>query len=313
MSHGDGPFRIAMVAELTGVAEATLRAWERRYGIPSPQRTASGYRLYGMDQVQEVQEMKRLCESGMAAADAAARVKSRTGAREASGEVVFADDSTDVVVASLLDAVSRFDDLALDEGLRRVMFLGNPVHIFDNVIVPLLVEVGERWHAGKLSVAQEHFATQKVSALVRDLLRLSTTVKAPCAVLGSFADEPHEIGTLGFGLRLASWAVRPIVLGARTPPSAIRSAVQAVSPKLVALSVTNPLAAQRAKELCEDYAAACGDVPWIVGGAGASHIQDIVTGNGGVVAPRDVQALEAEVRALLAETPAALRKRKGAK
>ena len=42
-----GPYRIHVVAEMTGIPAATLRAWERRYGIPSPERTASGYRLYG--------------------------------------------------------------------------------------------------------------------------------------------------------------------------------------------------------------------------------------------------------------------------
>ncbi len=66
-----GPYRIAAVAELTGVPETTLRAWERRYGIPRPDRTASGYRLYDADDIGRVREMRRLCSEGIAAAEAA--------------------------------------------------------------------------------------------------------------------------------------------------------------------------------------------------------------------------------------------------
>lgn len=37
---------IKRAAELTGVPEHTLRAWERRYGLVAPARTDGGYRLY---------------------------------------------------------------------------------------------------------------------------------------------------------------------------------------------------------------------------------------------------------------------------
>ena len=80
-----GPLRIHAVAELTGVPEPTLRAWERRYGIPCPERTSSGYRLYGAREVDEVRRMKELCEAGMAAAEAAALVRTR-GVRVDAGE-----------------------------------------------------------------------------------------------------------------------------------------------------------------------------------------------------------------------------------
>src|ERR1700744_5322809 len=69
-----GPYRLPPVAALTGVPEPTLRAWERRYGIPTPERTASGYRLYGDREVAQVREMQRLCAGGLAAAEAARAV-----------------------------------------------------------------------------------------------------------------------------------------------------------------------------------------------------------------------------------------------
>lgn len=67
-------FRINRVAETTGIPEATLRAWERRYHVPKPSRTPSGYRLYSSDDVAQVRKMRELCEAGIAPADAAQQI-----------------------------------------------------------------------------------------------------------------------------------------------------------------------------------------------------------------------------------------------
>ena len=74
MSEPTGRFRINWVAETTGVAEATLRAWERRYQFPKPSRTPSGYRLYSEADVAQIQRMRELCEAGVAPADAAQQI-----------------------------------------------------------------------------------------------------------------------------------------------------------------------------------------------------------------------------------------------
>lgn len=76
MSEDDdrGRYRINWVAERTGVREGTLRAWERRYHIPKPARTPSGYRVYSADDVRQVKLMRALCERGMAPSEAALEV-----------------------------------------------------------------------------------------------------------------------------------------------------------------------------------------------------------------------------------------------
>ncbi|MDB4986746.1 MAG: Transcriptional regulator, MerR family, partial [Myxococcaceae bacterium] len=69
-----GRYRIHAVSEITGVPEATLRAWERRYAVPVPERTPSGYRLYSQKDVDLVRRMRELCANGMAPVDAARMV-----------------------------------------------------------------------------------------------------------------------------------------------------------------------------------------------------------------------------------------------
>ena len=103
----EGRYRIATVAELTGVPIATLRAWERRYGIWEPERTASGYRLYGPDDVAQVSEMRRLCEDeGMAPAEAA-RVVAARRERASSSRSEAEEDRARVAPADAYAAASR--------------------------------------------------------------------------------------------------------------------------------------------------------------------------------------------------------------
>jgi DNA-binding transcriptional MerR regulator/methylmalonyl-CoA mutase cobalamin-binding subunit len=292
-----GPFRIHTVSELTGVPEPTLRAWERRYGIPKPERSASGYRLYAGSEVEQVRELRRLCDEGMAAAEAAKVVLAQRTNGLANAPVVAPHAAA---IDRILAAIRRFDDAELDRELRKLLFLGTAVTILDEVVTPLLYEVGRLWHSGELSVAEEHLASQRIGTLLRDLVRLSPGALAEQAVvLASFADDEHDLGLLAMALRFSGWGLRPVFLGARTPPGAIRSAVQAMRPALVALSVTQPPERSRARELVDDYASACDDVPWIVGGSASSAIADLVRARGGVIADRDPAELRRSVRALL--------------
>lgn len=292
--EGEASYRIATVAERTGVPEPTLRAWERRYGIPAPPRSASGYRRYGEADIALVLEMRRLCEGGMAASDAARLLTARavtTGTGDArAGEPIF--DPYAASVRAIVDAVERFDDAGLDAALRPLLMLGPGSETFERTLRPALSLIGDKWHAGELSVAQEHFASQRIETLLRDLLQLAPGASSSSrVVLAAFADDEHELGLLGAALHFSEWGYRPVMLGARTPPSAVRGAVEALSPALVALSVTVAPTRVRARELVDEYRAAAGDVPIVVGGGGVAAIADLLTKLGLHVAPDDPVAL----------------------
>jgi DNA-binding transcriptional MerR regulator len=285
-------YRIHAVSALTGVPGPTLRAWERRYGQPRPERTAAGYRLYGETDIQVVREMRRLCDGGMPAAEAARLTLLAHLPSPAAPVAPAQTDAFALATAALLEAIERFDDRSLDEHLRRLMYLGSPIELLDRVLAPLLREVGDRWHAGKLDVAQEHLATHKVGTMMRDLVRLLPGAAASrSVVLAGFLDDDHELGLLALAIRVAEKGRRPIFLGARTPPSAVASAVAAARPELVALSLTLTPPRARARALFAEYAAACGDVPWVAGGAGIGPLASLVEKLGGTAVVGDRTAI----------------------
>lgn len=288
-------YRIHHVAERTGIPEPTLRAWERRYGIPRPQRTDSGYRLYSEQDIALARRMRELCEGGMAAAEAARLVRSG----EAPRRPAAVKDEEQGPRSALLDAVARYDAAALTEQLGRLHFVDNPLTVLELVLEPTLREVGERWHSGDFSIAQEHLFSQKVDTLLRDYLRMvPRPPDAPLALLASFDEEQHELGLLAAAVYLASAGLRCELLGARTPPSALGSAVEALRPSLVGLSLTVRLERARARELLDEYARAVGSTPWILGGSGVSPLADLARARGALLAPTAPAALLELVRSL---------------
>lgn len=291
---GPGPYRIQVAAELSGVAAATLRAWERRYGVPVPRRTSSAYRLYSAEDVDLVRRMRELVESGVAPAEAARRLLAsapNVSATEEAAEV----DTLELARDRLIAATQRWDARAIDEELTRLSFLVDAQTLYNKVVSPLLVEVGRRWEAGVLSVAQEHLLSEKLELALRGALRTLDRAEGPTVLLGTVSGDPHVLGLLGAGIKLAQGGAKLAVLGASTPPSAVADAVRSMSPRLVGLSATET-PPRDARPLFKAYAKACGTTPWVVGGAAAAALEEIVTSAGGMVAVGPMTAWSSQVR-----------------
>lgn len=278
-----GPYRINVAAELSGTPAATLRAWERRYGVPVPRRTASAYRLYTAEDVALIRRMSELVSSGMAPSDAARTVLADLPPEHVDPAVPEpAQDPRDLASERILGALQRWDGEAIDVELARISYLVDAQSLLARVLTPLLVEVGRRWEAGELSIAQEHLLSEKIEHLLRAQLRAMDRRDGPLALAACVDQEEHVIGLLGAALRLAGSGWRVIVLGAATPPDALGQAVQRMSPRLVGLSVTRP--PKHGKSLFKQYAKAIGDTPWVVGGAGAADVENEVIAAGGHIA-----------------------------
>ncbi len=274
-------YRIQAVAEMTGVPAPTLRAWERRYGVPSPERTASSYRLYSETDIRIIRKLRELCDNGMSPAEAA-KIVQRVAAPEPAPSGAL--DPYEATRDAILSAVKRFRTEELERAMQRAMLLGSGHTIYTNVLGPVMKSIGDLWHAGELSVAQEHMTTELLGRTARDILRLlQPTPPEGQAVLACFADEQHAFPLFGVAFQTTQWRINPVILGACTPPAAIRHAVEELHPIFVGLSATVEIQPHRARELIEAYADACGDTRWIIGGAAVEPLRELVERCGGRV------------------------------
>jgi DNA-binding transcriptional MerR regulator len=303
---GQGRYRIHAVADLTGIPEATLRAWERRYSVPTPERTPSGYRLYSPKDVELVKRMRELCSAGMAPVDAAKLVgePERTPTPDATDRGPF-----DAVATRIASAARRLDPSALEAEVRLAMTLGDASSIVERGFCPALVEIGRDWEAGLISTGHEHMASEILVAATRNLLRLVGPVRPVGeVVLACFPDEEHVLPLYAAAFRFVECGYRPHVLGARTPPSGLSAAARELQPAFIGLSVTIAPPAARADELVHEYAKLLRPGSWCVGGAGAPELERTVRASGGHVVCGTADEQRDLLAPLLAHRPASPRR-----
>ncbi len=260
-------YRIVEAAQRAGIGASTLRAWERRYGIPRPSRSDSGYRLYSELDLQALSRMKDLVSSGVAAHEAAEQVR-----REQRGSRSLPPANADTLRTQLLDAACAFDGATLERVLAEVNRAYAAEDGVSYVIEPALTELGERWADGRMDVAHEHWLVQRLRAhLASAVAGMRARPPRGIAVVACFPDEEHDVACYVIAIHLAAKGFRPVVLGARTPPAALAVAVRDLAPALVCLSLTNPATAADRRAVTAYKTACAGRQLW-VGGQGVATL-----------------------------------------
>jgi DNA-binding transcriptional MerR regulator len=227
--------RIGELSKRAGVSPELLRAWERRYGLLRPARSAGGLRLYSPADVERVALMQQHLADGMAAAEAAAlAVRDRSdeeAARTALHPAAIRDE-----LATALDA---FDEPRAQAILDRLLALATVETLLAEVVVPYLQELGERWKRGDASVAQEHFASGVLRGRLLGLARGWGLGLGPVAVLACLPGEQHDLGLIAFGLALRSQGWRIVYLGPDSPLDTVADVSRQLEPSLVVLNAVS--------------------------------------------------------------------------
>jgi methanogenic corrinoid protein MtbC1 len=169
---------------------------------------------------------------------------------------------------AVLTAAESHDQARVSAVLSEVLAALPPLKAFDEVLVPVQREVGERWRTGQLTVVQEHLVSQVVRARMVALLHAAPeNESARHAVLACFPEEEHEIGLQGVALRLRHSGVRVTLLGQRVPAEDLARLVVQQRPDLVGLSAVTDPGASFEEEAARVLQALPKDVPIWVGGA----------------------------------------------
>jgi DNA-binding transcriptional MerR regulator len=228
--------RIGELSKRVGVSPELLRAWERRYGLLRPARSAGGLRLYSRADVERVTLMQQHLAQGMAAAEAAALAVRHANSKEAA-RTAFRPEAIRTELAAALDA---FDEPRAQAILDRLLAVTTTETLLSEVIVPYLQELGERWQRGEASIAQEHFASGVLRGRLLGLARGWGLGVGPTAVLACLPGEQHDLGLIAFGLALQARGWRIIYLGPDSPIDTIADASHRLKPSLVVLNATSP-------------------------------------------------------------------------
>jgi len=260
-------YRIKSVAALTGLTTSTLRAWERRYGLLAPERSRGGYRLYTDNDVARLTRIKSLLDNGFKVSEAIALVE-----REAPplAPADSSSESLDRIRADMLEALLQMDRPRASLISQRLASLPFERRI-DEILLPVLRDVGQCWLNGDANVAQEHFASafvrEKLTGMLSELDAGPTS--GPEAVCVGLPHEHHEIGLLALGVHLALRGWRVTYLGADLPLEDLREALEMRPPRLLCTAMVQMCSGPQCEEMMRNLRAAVpADTVVVVGGSG---------------------------------------------
>ena len=268
---GSPVLRIGELSRRLGVSDHVLRAWESRYGLLQPVRSAGGFRLYSEADAARVRRMQAHLAQGLSAAEAARAVLGEEDAAgTGSGRAAGPDRAPSTVgelPADLRRALDAFDEPAAQAVLDRLMTDLSVPTVLRDVVLPYLTELGERWRRGTASVAQEHFASNVIRGRLAGLARGWGDGHGPRALLACPEGELHDLALMVFGIVLNRNGWRIDYLGMSTPVEELTRTVDARHPDLVVLAATLP---ENLEPPAEQLAALAQRAPLVLAGAGAT-------------------------------------------
>jgi len=255
-----GLVRIGELSRRSGVSPELLRAWERRYDLLRPRRSAGGTRLYAAADLERVRAMQRHLAAGLAAAEAAALAN--RWAEPAPSASALDDLRRELEVALL-----AFDEPRAQAIIDALLAAATLDTVLSKVLVPYLHDLGESWERGEVSVAQEHFASSVLRGRLLGLARGWDRGFGPRVLLACAPGEQHDLGLICFGLALRERGWRIGYLGADTPIESVSSAARTLAPEFVAISAVT---AERFRANADELRELANATRLCLGGAGAA-------------------------------------------
>lgn len=233
-ANASGPaLTVSALARRLGVAPATLRTWDRRYGVGPSGHSAGAHRRYTPVDVHRLEVMRRLTLEGVAPAEAA---RAALAAPDDEGQLSRSDEptsrvvplhSTDAAVRGLTRAALALDARSIDRTVVDAFEKHGVLWTWDALLIPVLTILGERWQETGNGVDVEHLMAESVMGALRSVMTSAPKPRNARPVL--LAGAPEELHTLPLHALAAALAERAIdarILGARVPSGALAAAVR---------------------------------------------------------------------------------------
>lgn len=226
---------VAAVARQIGVAPATLRTWARRYGLGPSSHEAGEHRRYCAADLAKLTLMRRLISAGVAPADAAEQALAHKGEVKVE-KILKTFEVREDVVEAIVKAANSLDRNFVESILRKDLEKYGVIDCWQEVIVPVLVIVGDAWEESGTGIEVEHLLSETITAILRERSKqLKTPINSRPVLLASVGEELHCLAIHALHAALADAKVDCNFLGARTPLEALSNMISRSAPPAVFL------------------------------------------------------------------------------
>jgi methanogenic corrinoid protein MtbC1 len=293
--HEEPRYGIKVVARRTGLTLHVIRIWEKRYHAVSPLRTDTNRRLYSEAEIERLILLRQATLAGHAIGQVAPlsneRIQTLLSTEKGPALPTPKTENAKVDAASTqfhldtcIAAVKRLDAEALEAALLRATVVFSKPVLIDQILIPLIHEVGDLWREGTLRVMHEHLTTSVVRTVWGNIKNgVELPASAPRLIVTTPAGQVHELGALLAASVATTVGWRVTYLGPNLPAEEIAAAVAQNQAKIVALSIVYPtddLHLEQELKLLRSYLPP--EVVIIVGGRASGNYREILNAIGAV-------------------------------
>ena len=226
---------VAAVARRLGVAPATLRTWDRRYGVGPSGHVEGEHRRYCPNDLARLTMMRRLIIAGVAPVEAAAQAKEFNGEVELTKIVKDLEVREDVVDA-LYKGLEAFDRAFVEATLESEIAKYGVEGAWADVIVPTLFLIGQEWEINQQGIEIEHLFSEILTRTRHNrIVALEKPLNPRPVLIAAVGEELHSLPLHALAAALCERNVETYVLGARTPLSALSAMISRCAPPAIFL------------------------------------------------------------------------------
>lgn len=243
-------FNIQVASQLSGVASATIRAWEKRYHAVQPERGENKHRLYSEKDIEKLSILFKLTELGQSIGKIAhleieelKKIFSTLLHRPYDETQVITSRNVDVdkILNSFFIALSAYKLDIISHELEKAKNTLGPRDLCLKLLIPLFKEIGSKVSTGEINIAQEHSLSALFTFHIGQMIGLhyqKKPLKNDLILITTPEGEMHEIGIMASALLCVHYGIKFIFLGANLPAQSLLEAANALKPKVILLGVT---------------------------------------------------------------------------
>ena len=233
-------YSISDIESLIGIKAHTIRAWEARYNLVPPKRTATNIRYYEDSDLKQLLNIVTLNEKGYKISRIAKMSKQQISEMVTQFQ---ADWNNDIVqILHLSDATLKYDEIAFAEILSGCIEEMGLTKTMDLVLFPFMKKVGMLWQTGAIDPSHEHFASNLIrDRIIVEIDQVQKPVKKNPKRFLLFLPEAemHETGLLFARYLLKKCGMDTLYLGQETPYTDVQKVVASYRPDYAFVVLTS--------------------------------------------------------------------------
>ena len=253
----DEKYSIKVVSMRTGLSAHAIRAWERRYNVVSPKRDKNNRRYYTEEDIQRLSLLKKATDAGFSISQLVSSsdeelkelissmniidLPVRNITSQSENTINLPETTYDNYIEGFMNALEQMDSKSLENVLIQAETDYGVNGMVENVLVPLMEEIGEGWRKGNLRISHEHLASHVIRTFLGGVLAThKSSPSAPNVLVTTPSDQWHDIGALIIAVTAASEGWNVTYLGANLPSEEIAGSVKQNNCRAVILSIIYP-------------------------------------------------------------------------